>query len=104
MAHLVILVKRREIMLKFEGKFCKGDYIRAFDFKPMRGQLDIYVEGPIIDIHDADPDLPGGDYSYFEIMVDIRAIEGKLIAGKLGERAKVPMGCLKDYDYRIVKL
>jgi hypothetical protein len=37
-------------MLKFEGKFSIGDYVRAYDFKPRPDVSELYVEGYIREI------------------------------------------------------
>jgi hypothetical protein len=36
-------------MLKFEGIANVGDIIRAYDFKPMAGRDDAFIEGIVID-------------------------------------------------------
>ena len=39
-------------MLKFEGKFIVGDYVRAYDFQPMEGYPERFVEGFITEVND----------------------------------------------------
>lgn len=38
-------------MLKFEGKFSVGDMVRAYDFIPMEGCPDRFVEGVVREIN-----------------------------------------------------
>ena len=38
-------------MLKCEGKFNVGDYVRAYDFKPRPDASEMYVEGVISEVN-----------------------------------------------------
>lgn len=37
-------------MLKFEGKFTIGEYVRAYDFQPIEGYPERFVEGLITEV------------------------------------------------------
>jgi len=41
------LLSERDYMLKFEGIAKVGDIIRAYDFKPMAGRDDAFIEGVV---------------------------------------------------------
>ena len=60
-------------MLKFENVATVGDYIRAYDFKPMRGRMDSYVEGVVLEVTNSQ------GYKAFKIKVknDVYVESGK---------------------------
>jgi len=90
-------------MLKFEKVAAVGDYIRAYDFKPMRGRMDCYVEGEVTAITNE----PG--YKAFKIKVlndvfggEMQEEEGQTRNGKI---VFVPMEVgFMEYDSRIMNL
>lgn len=90
-------------MLKFQGKFKKGDYIRAYDFEPCRGRKDSYIEGTIVEEHTVVDLTTPGDYSYFLVDVDVKVWSGEY-QFTLGERVRVPMETSMDYDHRIIEV
>jgi hypothetical protein len=91
--------------LKFEGKFAIGDFIRAYDFQPMFGRGDSYLEGKVLDVHMVDPTRLG-DYSYYLISVENKVFAGeKLDMRHESSSAKVPMEVsMCEYDHRIISL
>lgn len=89
--------------LKFEGKFAVGKYIRAYDFEPMFGRGDSYIEGKVLDIHMVDPSRLG-DFSYYLVNVENKVCAGEKIASYIAT-AKVPMQVsMSEYDHRIIAL
>jgi len=88
-------------MLKFEKIAKVGDYIRAYDFKPMRGRLDCYVEGEVIDINDT------MGYKAYKIKVRNDVFDGKMNEsdGRVGLDVFVPFQVsFMEYDSRIMNL
>lgn len=82
-------------MLKFENIAHIGQVIRAYDFKPMVGREDVFVEGTVVDVND------NGGYKAFVIRVtkDTSAMD------RVGEFIYVPMEVsFLEYDSRIVNL
>ena len=47
----IIVIEKELKMLKFERVATVGDIIRAYDFKPMAGRDDAFIEGVVIDAH-----------------------------------------------------
>lgn len=90
-------------MLKFENVAKVGDYIRAYDFKPMRGRMDCYVEGDVLEITNEQ------GYKAFKIKVrndvfggEMQEEEGQTRNGKI---VFVPMEVsFMEYDSRIMNL
>lgn len=90
-------------MLKFEKIASVGDYIRAYDFKPMRGRMDSYVEGVVTEV----TNQPG--YKSFKIKVknDVFGGEMQEDAGNTrnGQYVFVPLEVgFHEYDHRIINL
>lgn len=90
-------------MLKFENIAKVGDIIRAYDFKPMYGRSDCYVEGKVIGI----TEKPG--YRAFEINCINDFFDGKFRKGVRSSRVAksvfVPMEVsFMEYDARIINL
>ena len=82
--------------LKFEGKFAVGDYIRAYDFEPMRGRPDRFIEGVIVR-EERDMCL------FYVVKVEHDGING--VQGlRVGMDILVPMETSMDYDHRIFAL
>ena len=92
-------------MLKHENKAVKGDIIRAYDFAPMAGRGDCYVEGKVID---ANCNEPG--YKCYKI--DITAdkfdgdVETEMIRGnRIASQMYVPYEVsFMEYDFRVINL
>ena len=95
--------KERESMLKFETIAKSGDYIRAYDFKPMFGRNDCYVEGKVVAI----TEKPG--YRAFEIIACTDVFDGKKKTGvrssRINKTVYVPMEVsFMEYDARVINL
>jgi hypothetical protein len=89
-------------MLKHENKAVKGDIIRAYDFAPMAGRGDCYVEGKVID---AVCNEPGYKCYKIEITADkfdgdveTEMIRGNRIASQMYEVS------FMEYDFRVINL
>jgi hypothetical protein len=89
-------------MLKFENVATVGDYIRAYDFKPMRGRMDSYVEGVVLEITNSQ------GYKAFKIKVKNDVFGGEMDesdASRNGKEVFVPMEVsFMEYDARIMNL
>ena len=89
-------------MLKFENTAKVGDYIRAYDFRPMRGRMDCYVEGEVLAITNEQ------GYKAFKIKVMNDVAEGQMEDSKFtrnGKEVFVPMEVsFMEYDSRIMNL
>ena len=79
-------------MLKFENTVRAqiGDSIRAFDFMPMPGRDDVYVEGQVVDINNiinayvirCTEDTMNsriGQYIYVPVQVSFMEYEGRVV-------------------------
>jgi len=91
-------------MLKFEGVAKVGDTIRAYDFKPMVGRSDAYVEGIV---ENANCNEPG--YKCYKITCTADFWDGKIRKGVRSSRVAkivfVPMEVsFMEYDARIINL
>lgn len=83
--------------LKFEDKFVPGDYIRAYDFKPMQGRDDCYIEGVVI--------RTKYEMCYFYVVCCEKDVfGGKESKARNGLEILVPMEISRDFDHRIFKL
>ena len=77
--------------LKYSG-FKLGQKIRAFDFQPMEGREDRFVEGVIVDVQ----------YSPYH-SYQIEALEASSDHYSEGDRVSVPMEMsFMEYDGRVV--
>jgi len=93
--------------LKFAGVADIDDVIRAYDFKPMLGRPDCFVEGKVEAIN-AD-----NGYQAYKIRVIKDVFDGKeftetaykAVSGhRVGDYVYVPMEASRDYDARIINL
>lgn len=93
-------------MLKFEGTAKAGDYIRAYDFKPMRGRPDHYIEGEVIAT--TQPTASLGSYSAFVVACAVDTNHGSGLGSRPGPRVNdiilVPFEIGADYDCRVINL
>lgn len=90
-------------MLKFENIAKVGDIIRAYDFKPMYGRSDCYVEGKVVAI------TSETGYKAFKIDCFSDFFDGKFRKGVRSSRVAktvfVPMEVsFMEYDARIINL
>jgi len=92
-------------MLKHENKAVKGDIIRAYDFAPMAGRGDCYVEGKVID---ANCNEPGYKCYKIEITADKfdGDVETEMIRGnRIASQLYVPYEVsFMEYDFRVINL
>ena len=92
-------------MLKHENKAVKGDIIRAYDFAPMAGRGDCYVEGKVID---AVCNEPGYKCYKIEITADKfdGDVETEMIRGnRTASQMYVPYEVsFHEYDFRVINL
>ena len=95
-------MRKRGFTLKFEKIAKIGDYIRAYDFKPMRGRMDCYIEGEVLEI----TTQPG--YKAYKIKVKNDVAEGRMDDSNFtrnGCEVFVPMQVsFMEYDFRIMNL
>jgi hypothetical protein len=94
---------KKERTMKFQGIAKIGDYIRAYDFKPMRGRMDCYVEGVVESITNE-----CGYLAYkIKVMNDVFGGEMQEDADctRNGKEVFVPMEVsFMEYDSRIMNL
>jgi len=92
-------------MLKHENKAVKGDIIRAYDFAPMAGRGDCYIEGKVID---ANCNEPGYKCYKIEITADKfdGDVETEMIRGnRIASQMYVPYEVsFMEYDFRVINL
>jgi hypothetical protein len=68
-----------------EFKVQKGDTIRAYDFKPMTGREDCFIEGTVIDTHNTEM-----GYQAYKIVVTRDSWEPEGEQGRKGIEMFVP--------------
>lgn len=91
-------------MLKFEKVANVGDVIRGYDFKPMFGRNDCYVEGKVVEI------TTEMGYKAFKVEClkdvfdgEVRTTKGE--GSRVGQRIYVPMQTdFMEFDARIINL
>lgn len=88
-------------LLKFEGKFKEGDYIRAYDFKPIRGREDSYIEGTVVEVL---TDMKMPPYKAYKIKVEKSVGAGERFPVGENEHSFVPMETSNDFDQRVFSL
>ena len=91
-------------MLKFEGIAKVGDIIRAYDFKPMAGRDDAFIEGVVIDANNNEQ-----GYKAFKVKVTVdkfKKYETKVTArNRVEQIAFVPFQTsFHEFDFRVVNL
>ena len=91
-------------MLKFEKIAKPGDYIRAYDFKPIAGREDCYVEGKVLELTNKH------GYLAFEIITTRDVFGGERMeegvkGSRVGTLTYVPAEVsFMEYDARIINL
>jgi hypothetical protein len=88
--------------LKFTGKFKNGDVIRGYDFQPMAGRGDCYIQGTVVDANDQSE-----GFLAYRINVEKRVFDDKVefIDPKEEAQALIPHGVsIFEYDHRIIKV
>jgi len=91
-------------MLKFEGIAKVGDIIRAYDFKPMAGRDDAFIEGVVIDANNNEQ-----GYKAFKVKVTVdkfKKYETKVTArNRVEQIAFVPFQTsFMEFDFRVINL
>ena len=91
-------------MLKFQNIATVGDIIRAYDFKPMAGRNDCFVEGVVLAIDNSQ------GYKAFKIRVSKDVFDNKEFTesgygSRVTKEVFVPMQVsFMEYDARIINL
>lgn len=91
-------------MLKFEGVAKVGDIIRAYDFKPMAGRDDAFIEGIVIDDNNSE-----NGYKSFKVEVtadkfkkyETRASKDNRIDAIMFVPFETSFG---EFDFRVINL
>lgn len=88
-------------MLKFENTANVGEFIRAYDFKPMIGREDCFVEGQVVECDNTER-----GYSAFKIRVSKEVFSGEHVNDNLvGRFVYVPHEVsFMEYGGRVVNL
>lgn len=87
--------------LKFAGRFKAGDIIRSYDFQPMAGRGDSYLEGTVVD---ADFMHPQG-FACYKVSLSGRVFGGKRESVEANEIGYFPhQTSVFEYDHRIIKV
>jgi hypothetical protein len=91
-------------MLKFQGIATVGDIIRAYDFKPMAGRDDAFIEGVVIDANSYE-----SGFSSYKIKVTVdkfKKYETKVNArNRVEQYAFVPhQTSFMEFDFRVINL
>jgi hypothetical protein len=88
-------------MLKNARLATVGDVIRSYDFKPMVGREDCFVEGKVIEANNKEH-----GYSAFKILVSKEVFSGEKVTDNLvGKFVYVPHEVsFMEYDGRILNL
>lgn len=80
-----------------------GDIIRGYDFKPMAGREDSYVEGEVVDSHNTDQ-----GYQAYKIRVTRDVFGGEVLKGehsRVGQIVYVPWRVsFMEYQGRVMNL
>ena len=86
--------------MKFAGVASVGDVIRAYDFKPMLGREDSYVEGKVVEVKNT-----ANGYDAFKIITTKSVFAGEVDEGRIGKFTFVPHEVsFMEYDARIINL
>ena len=94
----MVPVMRKQMIMKPQ-KFEIRDIIRSYDFKPMVGRVDCFVEGEILDINSDQ------GYEAYEIMVTKDSWADEEDSGRVGEIVYCPVAVFfNDYPGRIINL
>jgi L-alanine-DL-glutamate epimerase-like enolase superfamily enzyme len=91
-------------MLKFANVAKVGDIIRAYDFKPMAGRDDAFIEGVVIDANNNEQ-----GYKAFKVKVTVdkfKKYETKVTArNRVEQIAFVPhQTSFMEFDFRVINL
>jgi hypothetical protein len=97
------MMRKGNEMLKFEKLATVGDVIRAYDFKPMYGRSDCFIEGKVISITEET------GYKAYKVECINDFFDGKFRKGvrssRVGKNVYVPMEVsFMEYDARVINL
>lgn len=82
--------------LKFEGIAAVGDKIRAYDFEPLPGRPECFIEGIVLEIGDVKP----YGYKAFTVALTHDSFGGR----PMGTLVYVPLQVGMEYDTRVKNL
>lgn len=87
--------------MKFSSVASTGDVIRAYDFKPMVGREDCFVEGKVVEAKNTEH-----GYDAFKIVVSKEVFSGENVKDNLvGKFVYVPHEVsFMEYDARVINL
>jgi hypothetical protein len=93
--------KGNKLMLKNARLATVGDVIRSYDFKPMVGREDCFVEGEVVDARNTEH-----GFDAFKILVSKEIFSGEKVTDNLvGKFVYVPHEVsFMEYDGRIINL
>jgi hypothetical protein len=92
-------MKDGEHMLKYAKTARVGDHIRAYDFQPLPGRGECYIEGTVMEITDE----PGFDA--FRVMCEVDVFAGKSCNSRVGREIFVPHQIgFTEFENRVEKL
>ena len=78
----------------------KGDYIRAYDFKPLKGREDCFIEGEVIDAHNNEQ-----GYQAYKIRLILDSWSDSEDSGRVGIEMFVPWRVsFSEFQGRVMNL
>lgn len=87
--------------LRHAGRFTVGQQIRGYDFPPMLGRGDSYLEGTVLEANYMHPH----GFACYRIKIENRVFGGKAETVEAGEEGYVPHEvALMEYEHRIIPL
>ena len=104
MVEYIHTVKKGKQMYKFENIAKTGETIRGYDFKPMVGRNDCYVEGKVVEINPKE--VP---YACFKVKCTKDVFDGvehtETKGSRVGKTVFIPMEVsFMEFDARIINL
>jgi hypothetical protein len=96
-----MMMRKGKEMLKNARVATEGDFIRAYDFKPMVGREDCFVEGQVVERNNTE-----NGYAAFKIRVSKEVFGGERVTDNfVGNFIYVPhQVSFMEYDGRIINL
>jgi hypothetical protein len=99
----VCIVNKKELEMEFT--IVQGDTIRAYDFKPMLGREDCYLEGEVLDCNA----VAECGYNAYKVRVTRDVWDGVKLAGTQGVRVGTTMfvpwkTSFGDFQGRVINL
>jgi hypothetical protein len=88
-------------MLKYENVAEIGDTIRGYDFEPMPGRADRYIEGVVVD-----KGITEMGFGAYTIRVEVDAPANENRRSRVGHELMVPFetGPIGEFDNRVEKI